>query len=822
MPSTAKGAYFKLLNFNKSLVKVSMNIQFNKECLKYRIIPNYIKHLLNRKVTLQKTSARRIMFFCIRDEIRSLYAKKDRINRNMYMAHLHLARIVDNKTFDGIRDHMDECVNRLKDKLWQVHSRKFQKLLMDATVAYSPPVTDCDFEFAPRVCNLTNIRFSHNETQLLNKGLAYNTNHCPSESQIDSVVAHSISALEGIRLSTAQRNEVVIGMNRVILNTIDQQQSVTHQNPKISAENAVVRSINKKLEDNKSIIVRADKGKTAVVITEDEYVAKVQEFFIENKIERCKFDPTSKFVASLKKQLKLAKIFPSTYQKKALVPMNPSAPRLRAVIKVHKENFPARVIVNAKTGVMYESEKLLAKYLGEHYKHPCHYNIRNREHLISNLSQISIPPDTNMVSLDIKNMYASIPTNQVIDIIASNLRSHSNRPLEETTEVLQLLDLVLKCNYFKFGDQTYLQTQGLAMGSPLAYCLANIFMTNFEYCHVQQSPNHADKIIAWYRYVDDVFLLYNGSNRDCELFVNELNSHHDQIKFTIEHNVDGTLPYLDLNITLKDSTFSYDIYRKPSTTDTLLHQTSNHPEKYKKAAFRAFLYRLHKVPLSPEAFNREYRIIQYLAFSNGYSSDYVARINKEVIKKLRKNPPSTPSQKDGLITLVPTVYDKKLNYHRIPYFGVVSDRIGKQLKKKNIIPAFFVPRNVGASYRHKEQSKINQFKGTGVYEITCNDCPQKYIGQTGRGFDVRFKEHFSLKNSKSALTAHLRETGHSLSSIENNLKVIHKESKGNTLNILEEIQIIRSLEQSADLTLNNQTELKHRSLLANLEYLSVK
>ena len=51
---------------------------------------------------------------------------------------------------------------------------------------------------------------------------------------------------------------------------------------------------------------------------------------------------------------------------------------------------------------------------------------------------------------------------------------------------------------------------------------------------------------------------------------------------------------------------------------------------------------------------------------------------------------------------------------------------------------------------------------TGVYRIRCEDCNSLYIGETGRPFSVRLKEHISnsikLKNS-SAFVDHCR-TGH--------------------------------------------------------------
>jgi hypothetical protein len=46
----------------------------------------------------------------------------------------------------------------------------------------------------------------------------------------------------------------------------------------------------------------------------------------------------------------------------------------------------------------------------------------------------------------------------------------------------------------------------------------------------------------------------------------------------------------------------------------------------------------------------------------------------------------------------------------------------------------------------KHLLKINENKSykynlSEVYQLQCADCPLKYVGQTGRTFEVRFREH---------------------------------------------------------------------------------
>ena len=55
---------------------------------------------------------------------------------------------------------------------------------------------------------------------------------------------------------------------------------------------------------------------------------------------------------------------------------------------------------------------------------------------------------------------------------------------------------------FTFNGQTYIQVEGVMMGSPLGPVFANIFMCELENYLI---PKLGDKISNWSRYVDDTF-----------------------------------------------------------------------------------------------------------------------------------------------------------------------------------------------------------------------------------------------------------------------------------------------------------------------------
>jgi hypothetical protein len=73
-------------------------------------------------------------------------------------------------------------------------------------------------------------------------------------------------------------------------------------------------------------------------------------------------------------------------------------------------------------------------------------------------------------------------------------------------------------------------------------------------------------------------------------------------------------------------------------------------------------------------------------------------------------------------------------------------------------------------------------------------CPVKYIGQTGRPFNTRYKKHIrdiKNNNSKSGYSNNILNTGHSYGNITDTMEIIKIERKGKHLNTLERYHIYK-------------------------------
>ena len=116
-----------------------------------------------------------------------------------------------------------------------------------------------------------------------------------------------------------------------------------------------------------------------------------------------------------------------------------------------------------------------------------------------NHRQLSI--EHKMVSFDVKSLFTNVPLDRTIDIIWKKIYEKNEIVTSITkNEIKEMLILCTENVYFTFECRTYVQTDGVAMGSPLGPVLADIFMIELENWLL---PNLVKYIIFWKQYVDD-------------------------------------------------------------------------------------------------------------------------------------------------------------------------------------------------------------------------------------------------------------------------------------------------------------------------------
>jgi hypothetical protein len=307
------------------------------------------------------------------------------------------------------------------------------------------------------------------------------------------------------------------------------------------------------------------------------------------------------------------------------------------------------------------------------------------------------------------------------------------------------------------------------MGAPTSAILAEIFIHYLEHNDIIQilQKHH---ILDYYRYVDDILIIYNENYTNILDTLNDFNSVHPNIQYTIERQVDNKLNYLD--ITIENNKFTFNIYRKPATTDLIIPHDSCHPTKHKLAAIRYMTNRKKTCPVSTEEKHNETRIINTILHNNGYTAEILSHNKK---KPTNTAPDATPK------------------WATITYVGKETRAITKLFKNTNLRIAY---KTNNTTQKHQQLKNIDpdKYSHSGIYEIKCNSCHLKYIGQTGRNFKTRYKEHIhaihtNKTTSRYSYAQHILETGHTYGTIEDN--ILRCEKKGPLMKALEQFHIYR-------------------------------
>ena len=247
--------------------------------------------------------------------------------------------------------------------------------------------------------------------------------------------------------------------------------------------------------------------------------------------------------------------------------------------KIHKKNNPGRPVISSVSCHTSEISKFVDHHLQDNVKQLKSY-VKDTSDFINKIEkQPNISTNSLLISMDVRSLYTNIPNKEGIEAVKQSL---NKRPSSVTSIViLTFLNLILTLNNSVFNGKNFLQTKGCAMGTKCAPCYANLFMGSFEERFIY--PKIKDKCISYLRYIDDIFMIWNGTKEEFEEFIEYINNCHSTIKFdytisTGEVNFLDTTVYRDINNTLRTK-----LYTKPTDRQSYLHHKSEHPPSLKKS-----------------------------------------------------------------------------------------------------------------------------------------------------------------------------------------------------------------------------------------------
>jgi len=155
------------------------------------------------------------------------------------------------------------------------------------------------------------------------------------------------------------------------------------------------------------------------------------------------------------------------------------------------------------------------------------------------------------------------------------------------------------------------------MGEPTSGKISELFLQSLENAHLTRLSNK-HKIARYFRYVDDILIIYDPNHTDINNMRKDFNTIHPNMKFLEETESNNKTNYLDITIHRTPTNWVTSIYRKLTFTDTIIPYSSNQPAQHKYAAIRFLYNRLDTYHLHKNENKEEIDTIHDIMLNNGF------------------------------------------------------------------------------------------------------------------------------------------------------------------------------------------------------------
>jgi hypothetical protein len=348
------------------------------------------------------------------------------------------------------------------------------------------------------------------------------------------------------------------------------------------------RSLLREFRNNKDfIILQADKNLGPCILERHIYIQRALSDHLldtstykqlnvnerKDKIIHLQF-LLNNFIEEYKKKLDPADI---KFLKRSTTVKDP-LPKFYMTAKVHKSPWKTRPIISLSGSLLHGLGQWTDKILQPVMKDLPPYVSSAFELKELLLSLSALPDEATIGTCDAVSMYTNIETQHALQKIRNIVRVSSKITKNEKQAVLHALEIIMKNNTFDFGDTTWLQVDGTAMGVSPSCCYAMMYFAP----HEQEMKTKYPELYFYKRYIDDVFYIWiprhenNIDNRRWETFKTDMNTFGKlKWEFSDRKRVQN---FLDITITLHtDGTFSTRLFEKPENKYLYLPRHSTHP-----------------------------------------------------------------------------------------------------------------------------------------------------------------------------------------------------------------------------------------------------
>lgn len=208
--------------------------------------------------------------------------------------------------------------------------------------------------------------------------------------------------------------------------------------------------------------------------------------------------------------------------------------------------------------------------------------------LIARLRAVRLAPNAEimMSTIDVESLYTSIPVEDAMSALHAMLFDALDYELFQN--VMAAVRFVLENNYISFDGKVFKQIKGLAMGTPLAPPVANIFMAWLEKKLFMKYPYVYPRL--YLRFLDDIFVLQISGCIPNGLLLRRMGRMHPQIKLTCESSC-SEIAMLDLVIYREGACLLHRVHQKALNKYLYISPRSCHPPHVMRGFIRTELIR---------------------------------------------------------------------------------------------------------------------------------------------------------------------------------------------------------------------------------------
>ena len=298
---------------------------------------------------------------------------------------------------------------------------------------------------------------------------------------------------------------------------------------------------------------------------------------------------------------------------------------------------------------------------------------------------------------------------------------------------------------------------GVVMRYPLGPLLANVFMSSIE-----ERLDVEGKLQPYYhRYVDDTLTVMPdlSTARD---FLNTLNHTHPAIKFTMEVENYGTLPFLSIQLLNRVPRIESKMFLKPPNSGLLLHYHSRVDNRYKHGLLTTMLNRAYCLSSSWSYFTEECERLKSVFSKLKYPKHLVDSTVKTFLN-LRVTDQSSlgskPTTENTTRVIIPFKDHESANI-------VKTQLKDLSVKLQTIVQPVFTSLKIAQEFLRSKPKPQLVDQQCVVYNVQCDQCDAGYVGYTCGHLFVHVDGHRS-KTSSVRKQYDIRQTGRILDDLRN-------------------------------------------------------